>query len=90
MSKASICECGAKSKTAFHFFVCPLYNTARVTLFKTIYQAIPLLVPTIDTLLFLYQRLTITQNSSIISAVHNNFLTTKRLQQKALLKYPCQ
>ena len=61
--------------------VCPLYNTARATLFGTIYQAIPLpVVPTIDTLLFGDQRLTITPNSSIISAVHNLFLTTKRLQ----------
>lgn len=63
-----------KIRFFFPFFgVCPLYNTTRTTPFGTIFQAVTLLLPTIDTLLFGDQILSKSQTTCIINEAKTYF-----------------
>ena len=70
------CSCGCPLEDAFHYFLeCPLYINFRVALLRNIQ---PLIIPSVENILFGNELLTDDQNAFIFRSLHHYIKQTKR------------
>ena len=73
------CNCGYHTEDAFHyFFQCPLYRVER----QNMTSAIAIITdPSLATILYGNDNLSLTSNQGVFHAVHDFIISTKRFEQ---------